>query len=470
MNKRKICSLIALLVFFGMLASGCATQSTQPKINQMQNEGRDSEDKGLLSQALTQYRSARELDPANTELNADIIRVENKIKAHRYYQASLKYSEEKREDMACLYLKKAVDLWAEHPQAAKLAAQCDQSQQELVASKVPPEMTILPQGKVVTHAVQSGESLSMIITMYYGEYKQYINTIRTFNSLTDATPIYAGQPLKLPTIKRTDGSLAQPDKSAFKMMAEADTAVTGPAVVTPPPALSRPPKTPAAQSQPDCAAILKEARDNFEKTLYVEAGQKFAKAKTCTPNCQECERYLLVIDGILMSKNGQYQMAVERLDQALAMQGSGSALTEAEIRTLRDQTLTQRVGEYKRIFVEAMGSLESERGYKEIIQQFDSGQNKAVLEWLKQPASMSRSGQELARANSIAATCDECRQYEADYKSRLYEMGVGYKSRQDWLKAVITWEKIHFIDPDYKDVGRQLKDDRNVLMALLPIL
>jgi len=158
-------------------------QLSELYINQANNYRQQND----LIQAKKSYQLALTADPNNTFAKKQLDTVESQLQqlAENYYQKSVllkkngKYSEAKR------YLLISLRHWPSH----------ELSRQDLMTSQT------VSIKKFITHTIVSGDTISKISKLYYGNFKQS-ELIAQANNIKDARKIRIGMKLKIPEIKK----------------------------------------------------------------------------------------------------------------------------------------------------------------------------------------------------------------------------------------------------------------------------
>ncbi|MGD2125780.1 MAG: tetratricopeptide repeat protein [Desulfobacteraceae bacterium] len=176
---------------------GCAPliEKFQRKVYEIREEeyvetylhrGRDYEDGGDLVEALKSYKIALTIDPSNQEAVNGRKRLEKVLRrtAEKHYKAGLKLQKEGKYGEARQQFLTALRLRPDHPEVIKI----------LTSRKR------IPIKRYVLHKVKSGESLSKLAALYYGDRERF-SVIARYNNLNDATRIRAGQEIKIPEIE-----------------------------------------------------------------------------------------------------------------------------------------------------------------------------------------------------------------------------------------------------------------------------
>jgi tetratricopeptide (TPR) repeat protein len=187
---------IAFVVVFVASFSGCAsllesrpTQTLQSREGFEQNHFSKAlacEKQGELVAALEHYKIAEAVNPTNQEILDGRSRVERAIhrKARTHYLAGLRLRKEGKYGEARQQFLTALRLRPEYPEVIKIL-----TTRKRMSTK-----------KYVVHRIKSGESLSELAMLYYGDYRKF-SIIAAYNNLTDATRVRVGQEIRIPEIE-----------------------------------------------------------------------------------------------------------------------------------------------------------------------------------------------------------------------------------------------------------------------------
>ena len=181
--------LMAAAVLTACVSTGpVAEKSGAPAglAEQYGQKARSLEERGDIVRAAHFYRLALTVDPDNTRMSENLVRIGAKRNhlAEKYYQkGTTLYAEGKYADSRQALLT-ALRLQPDHAGALKKL-----KTRTRIAAK-----------RFILHEIQPGETISIISKKYYGDPGKYAY-IAQFNSLPDATRIRLGQELKIPEIE-----------------------------------------------------------------------------------------------------------------------------------------------------------------------------------------------------------------------------------------------------------------------------
>ncbi len=315
------------------------------------------------------------------------------------------------------------------------------------------------------HQIQPGESLAKVAQIYYGDY-QLFHVIAKYNGISDPASIKVGQKVKVPRLEKSTEPATEtpyrPEAPELEPVAESPEAPVA-SVEAPQPEESEPVDQVAEYRETGIALFNEKKYDEaiveFQKVLsaapedpeaidyisraYVETGRahlaqnRLNEAKTAfitaldyDDNCRDCQDLLarcrtleaeaLTKEGETLFQNNQFDKATLMLERAVALNPD-----DAKATGLLFQTLFQ----------------------------------KALVLYNKQDYLAAKTGFEKAAA--IQPDCSECKRLiensMTEYKEFHYNEGIVFFGQEALKKAIVSWEKVTAVDPDYKDVQQNLK-------------
>ena len=198
---KKCCPKIPITVLTLALLMGCAPLSKQPPAeidedpavalrgNLFQTylrTGREYEQTDELVSALKHYTLALTVSPLDKEVEEGRGRVERKLRnsAQNHYEAGLKLYRQGKYAHARQQFLIALRLWPHHEDATKM----------LITRKR------IQIKRYIVHTIQSGQNLSKLAAIYYGDYRKF-PLIAEYNNIMDATQVRVGQKIKIPEVE-----------------------------------------------------------------------------------------------------------------------------------------------------------------------------------------------------------------------------------------------------------------------------
>lgn len=345
----------------------------------------------------------------------------------------------------------------------------------------PPRTAPAKRVKHLNHTVGPGETLSQIAVHYYGTYKKFdvVGFIRQFNDIPDVRNLQTGEVIKIPYIK-TEGKimpdLAKLDQSPVISPKKPSAAPPKPESIEktapsadPPPdeenlnqaqalmnagrySKAIPKLEKAAEANPSndeikkhlYAAYFQQAVEHFEQEDYSAAQEGFQKVMQYRTDCRECMEYAKIISekgkaflikGIRLFNESKYPEAVSVLKNAVALAPANERITEYL---------------YKSYFEQA----------QEYYRNFQVSRDK--LDYLAAQSALDESGK-------YRSGCLSCKEYESIFKQKHYNKGIELytqKESEGVDDAIREWERVLFVDPEYKKVKENIEEASNLLRKL----
>ena len=300
------------------------------------------------------------------------------------------------------------------------------------------------------HAVQPGETLSEIMMAYYGTCKgDALSRVKKTNEIEEMDTVQAGWQLILPVIM-VDGVL-RPDP-AVDDISDIPASVAAAEVSShapdgnPEDAGSAPREMPMDEiptlTSPSIS-LFQEGVTAFKNEDYGAAYDAFTAVYDYESRCDTCEEYLAETEA----------RAKLHLENGLGF--------------FRKRNYAHAIRELKKARVPATESQAQEylfKSYFEIalkrfLQYKRSGSKNLLL----------RAENSLKQAQTYRSDCPGCLEYEEVFKKTHYNNGIKYFTGNDGEsmdKAVKEWEKVRFVDPEYKDVEQNIIQAEDLLKKL----
>ncbi len=315
------------------------------------------------------------------------------------------------------------------------------------------------------HQIQPGESLAKVAKIYYGDY-QLFPVIAKFNGIADPASIKVGQKIKVPRLEKYPETAA-----AAPYRPEAPESI--PVVETPEaPVESVEASQPEAPEPVDQVAEYRETGIAlFNEKKYDEAIVELQKVLSAAPEDSDAIGYL----SRAFVETGRVHLAQNRLDEAKTAFITALDYDDncrdcqdllAQCRAMEVDGLTKEGETFfqNRQFDQAVSTLERAVALNPDDEKatgllFNALFQKALVLYNKQDYLAAKTGFEKAAA--IQADCSECGQYieksMTEYKAFHYNEGIVFFGQEALKKAIVSWEKVVAVDPDYKDVQQNLK-------------
>ena len=185
--KKKIAFIWIVILL--IMVSGCAEHRKKNLLQSYLQTGKEYEDKGKLAEAYKQYKLAITVSPQNRKAAKGIDRLEKELRkwAEKYYREGMKSHNQGKYHIARRKFLTALKFWPDHPRALKML-----TPRKHVKYKKHIEH--------IEHIIKSGESLSKIAMIYYGDYRKF-GIIAEYNNITDASRTHVGQKIIVPAIE-----------------------------------------------------------------------------------------------------------------------------------------------------------------------------------------------------------------------------------------------------------------------------
>jgi tetratricopeptide (TPR) repeat protein len=396
-------------------------------------KGQHLEEKGRLSEAATAYRKALEQSPENIAAQSSLERVNERIDfAAQHYQKGAAYYQYGKFDQAMSQFKRTIELYPAHGNARKKLESLRYDEGVLF----------------VEHELLSGETLSHLSDMYYGNAFLF-HYISNFNKLSDESQIPAGQTIRIPDVEAA--------KSLYPRKKKAPPAPTPPPVV--PDTLDRQKAFQHMENQrfdeaieiwlqmlenaPESSEISHQlSRAYFLRGLeshkghdFLEAKKDFQQAAVHDPDCRRCEVYAKLStesyvapyrqSGIDFYQQAVYPQAILKLEKVLA--------TVPE-----DPTAKKYL---------------SRAHFHQALATFKQGEFLIASEHFK-------------LAYELNPDCVDCLEWsqksEEAYKESHYNRGMKFFSKEELDKAIEEWLLVYNLDAEYKAVGENIEIARKL--------
>ena len=327
----------------------------------------------------------------------------------------------------------------------------------------------------VIHTVQRGESLSKLAQMYYGDYQKF-DIIAKFNNLENGISVRVGQEIKVPEIEGIPFLVK--DKVKEKEVAK---------IPEDRPVVEETEKVPEEVPEKKQSAIEDQTVNYrelgielFKNKEYTDAIAEFQKVLNVRPDDKTALNYISLAyyeKGRHSFENKAYHEAIKEFESSLKYDKNCSDCRDYINKSQEETRASLRneaIALYnQKKFQEAIVKLEA--FYKK-----NPDDSKAVeyLEKSHFQRGLALFGDEEyldARDEFKAALgynkdCDKCgeniKKCEAVYKEVHYDKGVAYFGDQKLSDAIQEWESVYALDPNYRDVNKNLTKARTLLERL----
>lgn len=313
-------------------------------------------------------------------------------------------------------------------------------------------------GGHVVHVIQPGETLSEIAVQYYGTYQKYptVEAIMAYNRIGDARILKSGERIKIPFLiidgtkmpkashQGESPSPVKPEKSALQSAIRyLDAGDHAKAIPLFEKAVRENPEDEAGRRYLNMARFQKAIQD-YEAGNLKAAQSGFRKVREQKTDCIECVAYLKRID---QRGESLFSQGVRSFQKQRFVQAAGTFETVREILPAHPELNEYLFKCYFEIGVDRFKTYQTSRSAADL---------RAAREYLE-------------KSRQTRKSCDGCAEYEEAHKRNLYNQGIKNFTEKDskgLTNAVKSWERVQFIDPDYKEVRKNLEEARNLLKKL----
>jgi tetratricopeptide (TPR) repeat protein len=342
------------------------------------------------------------------------------------------------------------------------------------ASALPGEVIIAK--RFITHTVQPEESLSKLAMMYYGDYSKY-DLIAKFNNIKNDASLRVGQEVKIPEVEGLPflaGKKVQETKTADITKEPAATA----AVTEKAKEKEILPQQITAEDQ--TVNYRELGIELYKNKEYADAITEFNKVLNVNPTDQIALNYMALAyfdKGRSSFENKAYSEAQREFETSLKYNKACpecrqyiDQIQEKSRMSLRDDAI----------------ALYNDKKFKEAIVKFEAIaeenpkdsqiQGYLAKSHFEQGLILFAKEDYLAARDEFTASlkydkkCDQCgkniQKCENTYKEVHYDKGLANFGDQKLAEAIAEWESVSALDPDYKDVKKNLTKARDLLERL----
>ena len=462
--------IIGIVILF-TLVIGCETfgprkKSPKELAAMYQTQAQKAEAEGDLVEALKQYKLVLTVDPDN-QLARDRswqIGQDLQKRAEKHYQDGLKYYQNGQYAPARQQFLTALRYDPGH----------EQSKQMLTAHENLEQID-----RFVWHTIQPNESISTLANQYYGDYRKF-HLIAIYNKLEDATKVKAGQKIKVPVIEgipiMVDASIIQTDSSKTpRPMAEEIITVKGYITHT-------------VKADESLSKLAQIYYGDYNKYDIIA---KFNDLQATDSLRVGQEIKIPEIEGVPMLTLGddQDKTEVEPPTSASVPEvptetapAETPPLPEAEpspaaVPTEEDQAIAYRKlgielynnGDYNDAIIELQKALNTNPNDQ-------MAQNYMSLAYYElgyvsfNNADYSDAIAAFEKSREYDNSCERCESYiklsEENFKDLHYRKGVSYFGEEKLAEAIDEWELVYNMDPNYKDVDKNIEKAKNLMKRL----
>jgi tetratricopeptide (TPR) repeat protein len=457
-HKTGIIGIVIVLA----LAIGCAgtgKKSPEQLAEEYTEKAQNFEAQGNLVEALEQYKLVLTVDPENQLAKEKSTTLEQELnkKAEEHYQVGLKFYNQGQYREARKEFLTALRLNPEHADA----------KDKLTATKKEIEHVT---GYVV-HTLQPEETISTLADKYYGDYRKF-HLIAEYNELEDATKVTVGQLIKIPVI---EGIPIIADPASIQTDTDKDAETSPGEIITVKRYITH-------TVQPE-ETLSKLAQMYYGDLKKYDVIGKFNNLGDGSPIRVGQELKIPEVEGLPFFAEGEVEETeMARITPQTSVpreepkQLNKVAIEKKQI-TIEDQAVN-----YRELGIELFKNKE----YKAAITEFQKVLNvnpddSIAREYLakshfqqglvifgKEDYLVARD--EFKAALQYDKDCDKCedniQKCEDTYKEVHYNKGLAYFGDQKLAEAIAEWEMVSSLDPNYKDVNKNLTKAKTLLERL----
>jgi nucleoid-associated protein YgaU len=399
--------------------------------------GQEYENKGDLVQALKQYKLALTVDPKNQEAieKIGVLEKNMRILAQEHYRNGIKLRKKGKYHLARKEFLTALELQPDHLEALRAL----KPKKEIHAKKY------------IIHTIKPGESLSMVAKTYYGDYKKF-PIIAKFNNMFDATQITVGQKIKIPEIEGVPFlTKKQKVETGEKYIIH---------TIKPGESLSMVAKT--YYGDYEKFPIIAEF-NNMSDATQITVGQKIkvpeiegmrflaSKREIKTEDVKAPDSVPLDQETITDENHADQ----EPIDEAINYLDLG-------IEHFDNKEYQAAIVEFNKV----LNASPDDKSAREYLYKAHFQHGVALFEKEDYPAAKKNFETSL----SYNKDCQKCRDYinksDEIYMETHYNRGLSYYGNQQLAEAIREWELVHAVDPNYREVEKDIKKAKTLLERL----
>jgi tetratricopeptide (TPR) repeat protein len=450
---------IVLVLVLAVGCGGIGKKSPAQLAEEYTAKAQNYEAQDNLVEALEQYKLVLTVDPENQMAKEKSTAIEQELhkKAEERYQIGLKFYNQGRYREA---RKEFLTALRYNPAHAEV-------KDKLTATKKEIEQVT----RYIVHTLQPDETISTLADKYYGDYRKF-HLIAEYNELEDATKVAVGQQIKIPVI---EGMPIIADPASFQTdTGEPSETVTGKIITVK--------RYITHKVQPE-ETLSKLAQSYYGDLKKFDIIAKFNNLEDGASLKVGQELKIPEVEGLPFFAEGKLEEAKmasipPKMPAAAEepMKQKKEAIGEKQI-TIEDQAVN-----YRELGIE----LYKNKEYKAAITEFQKVLNvnpddSITREYLTKShfqQGLVLFGKEdyLAARDEFKAAleydkdCDKCdeniQKCEDTYMEVHYDKGLAYFGDQKLADAIAEWELVYSLDPNYKDVNKNLTKARTLLERL----
>ena len=454
------------IIFLCVLASGCATLGTKPSpknrqqlADEYQTKARDYEAKGELVEALGQYKLWLTIDPENKLAQEKSTQIGKKLKklAESRYQAGLAYYQKGQYTQARQEFLTALRYDPDHQGAKEM----------LTANRELEQVD-----RYVLHTIQPDETLATLAKQYYGDYKKF-HLIAQYNQIEDAAKVKVGQQIKIPVIEGIP-IMADPSEiqtvSGKAPQAKPEEIITVKSFVV---HTVKPEETLSKLAKMYYGDLKKydliAKFNDMQASDSLRVGQEIKIPEVegvpfLAPETKEIKE-IKTPEAVPAVKEAPPEKAVEEPATAKAEapeEDQAAAYRKSGIELYHEKNYADAVVELQK----ALNENPDDKVAKDYLSlaYFDQG----VAAFKKEDYSQAIKAFETSR--QFNSSCEKCETYlkqsQENFKDIHYRKGVSYFGEEKLAEAISEWKQVYNMDPNYKDVSKNISKAQILLQRL----
>jgi tetratricopeptide (TPR) repeat protein len=460
-NKTGIIGIVLLLC----LVAGCSklksiTKRSPDLAEQYTAKAQEYEAKGDLVAALEHYKLVLTVEPENQLAKAKSTEIEGEVRklAEGHYQTGLGFHKKGEYGKARKEFLTALRYNPEHVEAKDML------------TRVIGEIEKV-QGYIL-HTVQPNETLATMAGRYYGDHRKF-HLIAQYNELEDATKIRVGQEIKIPVIA---GIPIITDPAAIRTeTGEALESMSGDIIIV---------KNYVTHTVQPGESLAKLAQMYYGDHKKFGLIAKFNGVEDATVLRVGQEIKVPEVEGVPFLEKGKVKETQEaKVDEGRTVIKEMPKKEKREEGLIKEPiTVEDQTANYRELGIELFKNKE----YAGAITEFHKVLNvrpedSVTREYLakshfQQGLVLFAKEDYLAARDEFKATlqydkdCDKCekniQECEERYKDAHYGKGLSYFGNEKLADAIREWELVYALDPQFKDVDKNLKKARTLLERL----
>ena len=453
-HKAGIIGIVLVLI----LAVGCAgidKKSPAQLAEEYTAKAQNYEAQGNLVEALEQYKLVLTVDPENQLAKEKSTTIEQELhkQAEEHYQIGLKFYNQGQYREARKEFLTALRYRPEHPEA----------KDKLKATKKDIEQVT---GYIV-HTLQPDETISTLAEKYYGDYRKF-HLIAEYNELEDATKVTVGQEIKIPVI---EGMPIIADRAAIQTdTGELSKPFPGEIITV------KGYITHTVQPEETLSKLAKMYYGDLKKYDIIV---KFNNLEDGAPVRVGQELKIPEVEGLPFLAEGKAEEAkAAGIPPKRPMAAKESEKPKKETVVKKPPTIEDPIVNYRELGIE----LYKNKEYADAIIEFNKvisvrpndslARQYLAKSHFQQGLVLFRKEDYLGARDEFEASlkydkkCDKCdeniRKSEDTFKEVHYNKGLAYFGEQKLADAIKEWESVYELDPNYKDVNKNLTKAKNL--------